>query len=257
MKFKEIYLNIGEKKAGIYYHKFNDIEVKTFLIEFENKVRVLSTLEGLKEVNFVGNNYTPEELWDYVEDHNEEYKQEIYKQLNINSENSALLFTGVDMDNIAIREEKFENLRVIACVTAGVKTNAQRIGVDEAQSIELGNGKFRKIEKTTGTVNIIVIPNVQLTDAAMARAIITITEAKTIAFEDLKIRSSYNKNLQATGTGTDNVIVVSNKTDENKNKIYHYTGGHSKLGEIIAKAVTYAVKEAIAKNVIDYYYKNG
>lgn len=254
MKFKDFYLNIGEKTARIYYHKFNNIDIKTFLIEFNEKVKVLSTLHGFKEVNFVGNNYNPPELWDFVGKNSEEYEKEIFKQLKINSENSAILFTGADMDNISIREERYENLRVVACVTAGVKTNAQRIGVDEAQSVEIGYKKFKNL--SSGTVNIIVIPNVPLTDAAMARAIITITEAKTIAFEDLKIRSSYNKNLFATGTGTDNVIVVS-KITKNENEKFSYVGGHAKLGEIIARCVTYAVKEAIAKSLIDYCYKNG
>ena len=43
-----------------------------------------------------------------------------------------------------------------------------------------------------GTINVIILTNAKLTDAAMARAIITVTEAKTAALQDLKIKSSLN-----------------------------------------------------------------
>jgi adenosylcobinamide amidohydrolase len=77
----------------------------------------------------------------------------------------------------------------------------------------------------------------------MTRAIISATEAKTAALMDLDIRSSYSSSLhQATGTGTDNIIVVRGTGIEIDN-----TGGHSKLGELIAKAVYQGVREAICK----------
>jgi iron complex transport system substrate-binding protein len=77
----------------------------------------------------------------------------------------------------------------------------------------------------------------------MSRAIIDVTEAKTAALQDLDIRSTEQPlPLQATGTGTDNIIVVGGqgKTLEN-------AGGHSKLGELIGKAVYQGVREAVAK----------
>ncbi|MFS2315566.1 adenosylcobinamide amidohydrolase, partial [Dehalococcoides mccartyi] len=59
--------------------------------------------------------------------------------------------TGVDQDNIGWAEETYEEFWVLACATAGVKTNGRRIGCDAASGIE-GNGKFEKI----GTINIIL-----------------------------------------------------------------------------------------------------
>jgi hypothetical protein len=85
--------------------------------------------------------------------------------------------------------------------------------------------------------------NARLTDGARARAIVTVTEAKTAAFEDLKVMSSYTKNVQATGIGTDSVIVVSGTTGPKVT----YTGGHSRIGEVIGKAVYEAVIEALWK----------
>jgi adenosylcobinamide amidohydrolase len=49
--------------------------------------------------------------------------------------------------------------------------------------------------------------------------------------------------VQATGTGTDNIMVVSGTTGPKVS----YTGGHSKIGELIGKAVYEAVVYALEK----------
>ena len=41
-----------------------------------------------------------------------------------------------------------------------------------------------------GTINIVLLTNMKLSPRAMARAIITATEAKTAALQDLDVRSS-------------------------------------------------------------------
>ena len=77
----------------------------------------------------------------------------------------------------------------------------------------------------------------------MNRAIISATEAKTAALQDMDIRSAYSPmaNL-ATGTGTDNILVVEGTGTHIDN-----AGGHSKMGELIAKTVYAGVKEAVLK----------
>jgi adenosylcobinamide amidohydrolase len=234
---RKIDLNLEGTEARITCHYFKDAKVKTFLVSFAIKRRILSTLEGFKKVKYVGNHYNPPQLWDFVHENKKEYEKRIYADLKIKPNEVAMLFTGADMDNISIKMEESQDLKICACVTAGVKSNSQRIGVDEAGSIEK-EGKFKHL----GTINIILLTNASLTDGAMARSIITITEAKTIAFQDLDIRSSYNPEFQATGTGTDNVIVVSGF-----GPVITYVGGHTKIGEIMARTVTSAVKEAILK----------
>ena len=77
----------------------------------------------------------------------------------------------------------------------------------------------------------------------MARAIITATEAKAAAFEDLRVPSTYTKGVQATGTGTDSMIVVSGTSGPRVT----YPGGHSRIGELMGKAVYEAVVEALGK----------
>ena len=129
--------------------------------------------------------------------------------------------TGADMDHLTVTEKGFNQMRAVAVVTAGVCSNAQRMSRD--------TGNFYE----PGTINIMVMTNMRLSHRAMARAVITVTEAKTAALTDLDIRSSFQGiDFQATGTGTDNIIIVQGQGVPIDN-----TGGHSKMGELIAKAV--------------------
>jgi hypothetical protein len=118
---------------------------------------------------------------------------------------------------------------VYALVTAGVENNAMRMSVDEGHFYE------------PGTINIVLLTNMKLSPRAMARAIITATEAKTAALQDSDVRSSGSPGRsQATGTGTDEVLVVEGKGIRVDN-----AGGHCKLGELIARAVYDCVREAV------------
>ncbi len=237
MREKEIEIDLEGTRAQIIYHQFQGIEVKTFLASFTKERRCLSTREGFKKVKVVANNYNPPPLWEFVHQNYNAYVNKILSDLNLSSAKTAMLLTGADMDNFALKKEEYLEFKVFALVTAGTKSNAQRIGIDRAGSLER-DGRF----ETLGTINVIVLTNALLSEGAMARGMITLTEAKVVALEDLDIRSSYNPEIRATGTGTDNAIIVSGQGAR-----IDYLGGHSKMGELMAKAVTSAVKEAIFK----------
>ncbi|ADG14062.1 protein of unknown function DUF105 [Methanocaldococcus infernus ME] len=222
-------------------------KTKSLIIEFGKKRRVLSTREGFKKVKYVGNHSIPVPFWDKIHNY-KDYEDHVLRKIGIKKEDIALLSTGANMDNLAIAKEEFDEFYVVAFTTAGAKYNAIRLGDEEAEYIEkdfktykIENGKLIPKEEI-GTVNIILITNARLTDGAMARAIITITEAKTNAFQELNIRSTKHSELQATGTGTDNVIVVGGF-----GKGVNYTGGHTKIGEMMAKVVKSSVIEALIK----------
>jgi len=237
MREKEIEIDLEGTRAQIIYHQFQGIEVKTFLASFAKERRCLSTREGFKKVKVVGNNYNPPPLWEFVHQDYDAYVNKILSDLNLSPAKTAMLSTGADMDNLAVRKEEYQEFKVFALATAGTKSNAQRIGVDKAGSLEK-DGRF----ETLGTINVIALTNASLLEGAMARGMITLTEAKVIALEDLDIRSSYNPQIRATGTGTDNAIIVSGGGPR-----VDYLGGHAKMGELMARAVTSAVKEAIFK----------
>ena len=232
--------SFNDFEARIFHHTFRGTAIKTLVIGFPGKRLTLSSRRGFRRVRFICNNFNPPELWDFL--HNPEnmeaYYEEILSQLNIPRDDCVCLFTGVDMDDVALAVERFEDFIVYAYVTAGVDSNAMRVGVDRAGSIER-DGKFERLK----TINTILITNASLSEGAMVQSIIVATEAKTIALQDLDVRSSYNPALQATGTGTDNIVVASGEGLK-----ISYAGGHSKMGEMIARAVTKATKEAIVKH---------
>ncbi len=235
MRERKIEIGVEGAEAKIIYHELRGFEVKTLLVSLESPRRVLSTMEGFKEVRFVGNHYDPPELWDYLHEHFEEHRSWLPQALDLPPAESAFLFTGADMDNLGVGEESFEELKVCCLATAGVRSNAMRAGVDRAGS------------QSAGTINLILLTSAALTDGAMARAVITATEAKTSILQDLDIRSSYNPRLQATGTGTDNLIIVPGS-----GPLLTYTGGHAKIGELIGVAVRKAVAEALARQEGDW-----
>ncbi len=237
MREKEVEIDLEGARAQIIYHQFQGIEVKTFLASFAKERRCLSTREGFKKVKVVANNYIPSPLWKFMHQNYNAYGNKILSDLNLSPAGTAMLLTGADMDNFALKKEEYQEFKVFVVVTAGTKSNAQRIGVDKAGSLER-DGSF----ETLGTINVIILTNALLSEGAMARGMITLTEAKVIALEDLDIRSSYDPEIRATGTGTDNAIIVSGQGAR-----IDYLGGHAKMGELMARAVTSAVKEAIFK----------
>ena len=236
---EKLSLSLKGVEAEIVHHTFRGVPVKTLLMKLHEKRRVLSTLEGFREVAFVANHYSPEALWDYIQGHCDEYRRWLPEALGVPSEELTSLWTGVDLQNMAVASRSFEDLTVVVLVTAGVRSNAQRLGEDRAGHLERCGG-FSRLH---GTINVVLLTNASLTQGAMARALITITEAKTAALEDLDVRSSYTPlENQATGTGTDNAIVVPGDGPR-----ITCVGGHTVAGELIARATKEGVQEAIRR----------
>jgi adenosylcobinamide amidohydrolase len=239
MKEKEITLKIKGVKVKIIYHTHKGSKANTLLVSFGEKHRVLSTLDGFREVSFVANTYVPYNLKEHNMKSYQEFVENFPKMLKIPPDEIAFLSTAVDMDNVAVCEESYEDLMVCCLATAGVRGNALRTGVDGASWVDK-DGEFKS---AIGTIIIILLTNVTLSDGAMARAIMTATEAKTAALQDLDVRSTVTPQNQATGTGTDNMIVASGKGL----KSIQIIGGHTKMGELIGVSTKKAVTEAIKK----------
>jgi iron complex transport system substrate-binding protein len=217
--------------ARISCSTIHDFENKTLIIDFKAPMAVLSTLEGERNgIVSIGNHYSPPPCWAMSHESGLEGERDrVYQVIGKSEESASFLFTGVDMDHLVIERQSFREMAVYALVTAGIRSNAMRMSKDE--------GRFYE----PGTINIILLPNVKLTSRAMSRAVISATEGKTAALQDLDIRSRYTPLVnQATGTGTDNLIVV-----QGTGRLTDNAGGHSKLGELIAGTVYAAVKKAI------------
>jgi len=167
----------------------------------------------------------------------EEHMCLIAKELGLNPERTAGISTAASMENVSIKTESYRDITVTAIVTGGIEVNGGRVG-DPASSYEK-QGKFENIK--AGTINIILVIDANLTHRAITRSLVTCTEAKTAAIQELLEGSKYSRGI-ATGSGTDGAIIVSNS--ESPIKLTD-AGKHSKLGELIGIAVKEAVKEAL------------
>lgn len=219
--------------AAIATSIIHDFENKSLVVDFKTPRSVVSTLHGQRDgILTVGNHYWPPPCWSLNHTAGlDERQQEIFSVLGKNGRRTAFLFTGADMDNLALIKETFKEMTVYALVTAGVRGNAVRMSTDVGLYYE------------PGTINMIFLTNMHLTSRAMTRAIISATEGKTAALQDLDIRSSYLPlSAAATGTGTDNIIVVQGDGPPVDN-----AGGHSKMGELIARSAYAGVRQAIAR----------
>jgi predicted amidohydrolase/adenosylcobinamide amidohydrolase len=220
---------------------------KTLLVSFPEARRTLSTSDGLLEARAALNHAGHPLLWRKLgtqfmgqdgrggKAYAEHVHENMARLLHLNTSQVARMATAADMDNLAVVTRHFGPLTVTVLATAGAKTNAIRTGVD--------TGSYIEDNTPAGTINIMLLTNIRLTDAAMARALITVTEGKTAALQDLNVPSTYTKTVQATGTGTDSIIVVSGTQGPQAS----YTGGHSRIGELIGKASYAAVVEALGK----------
>lgn len=131
---------------------------------------------------------------------------------------------------------RYRELTVEALATAGVDSNAARAG-DPACYYEYG-GDYQAVG---GTVNILAMVNASLPPGTLAKALITITEAKAALLQELAVVSPLSGN-PATGTGTDGVIIAGNSGAA---LVCTDAGTHAKLGELLCAATRQAVRQAL------------
>ena len=233
------------RQAEKLYSDILDFRNKTILIQLQKPMTILSTLEGWRtDISFVGNHYFPPPSWGLGHDEGlAGLQKRTFAALNLEKKESAILYTGADMDNLAIATAQYREMKVTALVTAGVQGNALRMGRDIGAYYELDRLDDSDTKKKPGTINTLLFTNTRLSKRAMTRALISAVEGKSAALQDLDIRSAASSGVnQATGTGTDNVLVV-----EGSGPAIDATGGHTKMGELIARAVYDGTREAIAK----------
>lgn len=166
-----------------------------------------------------------------------EHMEVISGELGLDYRVTTGIGTAADMKNVAIVKKSYKNLVVTALVTGGIETNGGRVG-DPASYVE----EDLKIEMLKpGTINIIVMIDGKVDSGVLTRSLVTVTEAKTAAIQELLAGSNYSTGL-ATGSGTDGTIVCCNLDSD---RTYTNAGKHSKLGELIGKSVKEAVKKAL------------
>lgn len=167
----------------------------------------------------------------------EEHMKLIATELGLNPDTSTGISTAASMDNVAIKTEKFDDVTVTAIITGGVEVNGGRVG--DVATYHEKSGKTEMIK--SGTINIILNIDADLPEGTMTRALITCTEAKTAVLQELMAGSNYSRGI-ATGSGTDGTIIIANP---NSKAYITNVGKHSKVGELVGRAVMGALKEAL------------
>ncbi|MBI3245842.1 MAG: adenosylcobinamide amidohydrolase [Deltaproteobacteria bacterium] len=199
-----------------------------------------------ERVRFVVNHQSCEGT-DHVERYNmlsaagpDKYHRQVCNELGLAPEEVILMGTAANMNYAAHQRASFEELTVEAIVTAGVQGNAAR-AADPAGWAETAEG-WKKMEDFTGTINTMLFVNHPLTPAALARAVVTMTEGKSAALQELAVPSKYSPHL-ATGTGTDQYCIAAPRSADRVTLTS--TSPHVKLGEMIGRVVLDATKEAL------------
>ncbi|WP_242492513.1 adenosylcobinamide amidohydrolase [Methanolobus psychrotolerans] len=164
------------------------------------------------------------------------YLSIIAKKLNADPDTASGLLTAANMDNVSIVSKSFRGVEVTAVMTAGIEVNGGRVGDPASYYQEDGLHQFIQ-----GTINTILLIGANLPCYTMARAVITATEAKTAALQQLIAPSRYSTGI-ATGSGTDMIAVIADGTSP---LLLTDAGQHSKLGELIGNVIIECTLKAL------------
>lgn len=182
----------------------------------------------------------------------EKYHRSVCEELGLPAESTATMGTAANMNYATVVERGDDDVCVTAMVTAGVQGNASCAG-DPATWREAPEGRATPVLQT-GTINVKILLHCPVTEGALARAVMTITEAKSAALQQLAVRSRYSMD-PATGTTTDQFCVAAPLQGGTPHR---YTSPGTKLGEYIGVAVRDATLEALRwHNGLEASYTRG
>lgn len=181
----------------------------------------------------------------------ERYHASVCAELGLPAEAAATMGTAANMNYATVMTRGDDDVSVTAIVTAGVQGNACCAG-DPASWREVPQERVPALP--SGTINTQLLLSCPLTEGALARAVMTVTEAKTAALQQLAVRSRYSMDL-ATGTTTDQFCVAAPLQGAAARR---YASPGTKLGEYIGTAVRDATLEALRwHNGLEASYTRG
>jgi adenosylcobinamide amidohydrolase len=143
------------------------------------------------------------------------------------------MMTAAEMDSYRRADRKEQGVTVSTLITAGI-SNAGRAGDPAAHRL------IDEAALDIGTVNIVVVTDAVLSESALVEALMTVTEAKAAAFQNLGIRSIAT-GACATGTGTDAVAVAAGFGPRS----VRFCGKHVLFGEMLAETTIRAISDSL------------
>jgi adenosylcobinamide amidohydrolase len=180
------------------------------------------------------------------------YHARVCEEASVPPGETSMMGTAANMHYAACITEADEGVEVAAVVTAGVEGNATCAG-DPANWRETDAGMV-KVPAYAGTINTMLLINRPLTNAALARAVVTMTEGKSAALQRLAVPSRQSADF-ATGTGTDQFCIAAPSRREG---VRSSVSPHVKLGELIGLVTRRATQEALRwQNGLEASYTRG
>lgn len=164
---------------------------------------------------------------DYDHKNPEQYLKMIAKKLRVTPPVIGLL-TAVDIRNFSISISHTSKRRLITIATAGI-TNATRLGKQLPSD-------------STGTINLIVLYEGDMTDGCMINAVQTIAEAKCAILRELDVRTKKTGEL-ATGTSTDTIVLCCLGGGE----ALQYAGSATEIGNELGRTVEDSIRDSLRK----------
>ena len=145
------------------------------------------------------------------------------------------MMTSARMTSFRSVRRSARGVEISVLVTAGI-SNARRAGDPAEYRV------FDEAGINPGTINIIILTNAILAQAAQVEAVMVVTEAKAAVLQDLDVTSPVTGKT-ATGTGTDAIAVVSGSAPPE----IRYCGKHTLFGEMLASATIDALSSSLEK----------
>ena len=147
------------------------------------------------------------------------------------------LMTAVPMTQLVMARAASHGIWMECFATVGV-TNAVRAGEWPPEC----SGRDRPGKP--GTINLVLVTNGSLSQAAMVGVVQVATEAKTGILRDYAVPSCHSGSA-ATGTGTDAVVIACRLRGQGPSLIY--SGTHTIIGALVGRVVADCVARGLAK----------
>ncbi|MFC4103467.1 adenosylcobinamide amidohydrolase [Paenibacillus xanthanilyticus] len=142
------------------------------------------------------------------------------------------LLTAAKLTHASVVEAAGDRFNALCISTAGIG-NAARAGVERPVFPAYA----------AGTINTFIFVDGHMSEAAMIGALITATEAKAAALQDLDVLDPLD-GRQATGTTTDSVVIAVSQSGRFKAS-HAYCGAATSIGNLLGRMVYDTVHEAV------------
>ncbi|HEX7055652.1 MAG TPA: adenosylcobinamide amidohydrolase [Bacilli bacterium] len=154
------------------------------------------------------------------------------KRRGLDTAVSVAMLTAADLRLASVREIIAEQFRLFCCVTAGT-----------SNAVRTDNRLPAFAETQPGTINCLLMIDARVAEPALINAVVTATEAKCAALQDLNVTDGHGRT--ATGTSTDAIAVACSQRSAFA-QTHLYAGPASLLGNAVGKVVYEAVYEAVS-----------